>query len=110
MIKSIYFSIIIIFLLGCQQTNKSLPYDYRETPKPIETEFCDSAEQHLLLLCREDPQKNSYCCQVVSPTKKGKAFKQFCEETQDAGIALNPKCLSKINDCGLIDKCVGTVK
>lgn len=98
------FAIIIALVISCQPRKA----DYRETPTPTGSEYCGLAEQHLMTMCRANPEDNLYCCQAVSSTKKGKNFTQFCEETQNAGIALNPECISKIVSCGDIDKCLGT--
>jgi len=101
---------VLALIISCQPAKKTLPFDYRETPKPTGTEFCIVAERNLASLCNVDPEKNLYCCQVVSPTKKGKSFTQFCTETQNAGIQLNPVCLSGINSCEEINVCLGTVR
>lgn len=101
---------VIALIIGCQPGSKPKPIDYRETPKPTHTDFCGVAERNLSSLCNADPQKNLYCCQTVAPTKKGKSFTQFCYETQNAGIELNPMCLAGVNSCDEIDKCVGTTR
>ncbi|MCZ2224624.1 MAG: hypothetical protein LC122_13445 [Chitinophagales bacterium] len=60
----------------------------RPTPVVKDTDLCEAAgknlvEQHCIL----DDRKF---------TKLGKSFKLFCEETQSAGVFLNPRCLSEI--------------
>ena len=101
---------VIALIIGCQPGSKPKPIDYRETPKPVGSQYCGSAERHMTDLCRISPNENMYCCQTVALTKKGKTFTQFCEETQSAGISLGPECLSKIISCSEIDKCVGTTR
>lgn len=99
----------ILLLISCQSVGqKSKPIDYRETPAPTDTNYCGAAEKHLNDLCKANPEENLYCCQASSSTKKNKTFKQFCEETQAAGIQLNPKCLSTITACEQINGCLGT--
>ncbi len=100
----------IALVISCQPAKKTQPFDYRETPKPVSTSWCEQAEKHLTNKCNADPEENLYCCQAASTTKKGKTFKQFCEETQNAGIALNPQCLAAVVTCGEIDKCLGTIR
>lgn len=84
------------------------PVPPRPTPIPIDTNMCQSAEQHLQQLCDADKVNNSYCCAVAAPTKKGKTFTQFCEQKQNDGVFLNPKCLSEVKTCNDIDSCTGS--
>lgn len=72
---------------------------------PIDTEKCPDAEQHLQSLCSQDSSKNAYCCEIVKPTSQNKSFTQFCQETQNAGIFLNPACLANVSACSEIDTC-----
>jgi hypothetical protein len=104
--KALVLAAVVSLIISCQPVHK--PIDYRPTPKPVGTQYCNTAERHLTELCSSNPEENLYCCQTVASTKKGKTFTQFCEETQNAGIALDPECLSKIIVCGGIDKCLGT--
>jgi hypothetical protein len=101
---------VIALIIGCQPGSKPKPIDYRETPKPLVNQSCSLAEKSLTDKCKADSEKNFYCCQVVSLTKKGKSFTQFCEETQNAGIALNPECIANIINCSDVDKCLGTTR
>ncbi len=101
---------VVALIISCQPVKKTQPFDYRETPKPSGSQWCGLAEKHLADKCNVNPEENLYCCQVVASTKKGKSFKQFCEETQNAGIALNPECIAGIVTCGDVDKCLGTIR
>lgn len=101
---------VIALVIGCSPSHDLNIIGYRPTPVPIGTQYCSVAETHLSQLCSTDPSENLYCCQVVASTKKGKTFTQFCQETQNAGIALDPKCLSEVTSCLGIDKCVGTIR
>jgi len=69
-------------------------------PRVVEgTVMCKDAEIHLTELK----------CEIAKPTKKGKSFEQFCKETQDAGIFINPKCLTTVNNCEeAVDICTGS--
>ena len=80
------------------------------TPTPIvtDTDQCAPAEKHLHDLCAADATKNSYCCQIVAPTKKGKSYTQFCQEKQAQGVFLNPKCVANIVSCDKIDSCTNS--
>lgn len=92
---------------GCPiQSNDITP----PTPTPVvtDTDQCNAAEQHLNTLCKADPVKNNYCCQVVAPTKKGKSYTQFCQEKQNQGVFLNPKCVSSVLSCDQIDPCTNS--
>lgn len=44
-------------------------------------------------------------CEEGKPLEDGTSCVKFCVETQAAGHALNPTCLSKINSCSEIDHC-----
>lgn len=73
-----------IFIFACD--NKTPP---RPTPVVKDTELCEAAGRNLKRnQCIED-DKNF--------TKLGKSFKQFCEETHNAGVYLNPSCLANIS-------------
>lgn len=79
-------------------------------PIPTDIMYCGSAEIHLHDLCARDPINNQYCCQVVAPTKLGKSFTTFCNETEANNISLHAQCLSTITTCNQIDICEGTTK
>jgi hypothetical protein len=69
-------------------------------PVPIITniEYCQPAEIHL---------KELGCIPIDKPyTVKGKQFNEFCQETMQNGINLNPKCLSTITSCTQMNACV----
>lgn len=95
--------------VSCATTSTPNP---QPAPTPIlaDIEFCAPAETRLHDLCLANPVENSYCCQVVAPTKKGKTFTQFCQESQNEGVTQNPKCISTIISCDKIDVCTGTKK
>lgn len=114
MLKKILISVWVISLgtlivASCNpQNNGNMTDAHRNTPVVSGTEYCGAAEKHLQEMCDADPQNNMYCCQAVQSTKKGKTFEQFCIETQNAGIQLDPRCLSQITKCEEIDFCLGT--
>ena len=109
MIKELGIILLSMTMLhDCKPTIGSDPVPPRPTPIPTDTNMCANAEQHLDQLCKADPSGNSYCCAVVAPTKKGKTFTQFCQDKQNDGVALNPKCLSEVKTCGEIDSCTGS--
>ena len=61
------------------------------------SEWCERAEKNLLALG----------CPEGEPTKKGKSFAEFCRETQENGISVNPECLAGIKSCDAISACDG---
>lgn len=65
-------------------------------PAPANNEACATAEANLKVVCPE----------VAAPTKKGKTFTQWCVETQDNGINLNPTCLVTAKSCSEADACL----
>lgn len=104
--KKIIFSAIFMgaLLEGCPPS----PVPAHNTPVPTDTALCPTADQHLTQLCKADPVKNKYCCDVVAPTKKGKNFTQVCIEKQNEGLFLNPRCLAQVTSCDQIDVCTKT--
>ena len=74
-------------------------------PPPNPTTDCEKAAARLSELCLADAKANQYCCQVVTLTKKGKSFSQFCEEEQAKQVSVNPQCLASITTCDDIDYC-----
>lgn len=93
---------------GCPGQAGDVPTPPKPTPVVTGTDQCGAAEQNLHNLCNMDPVKNNYCCQVVAPTKKGKSYTQFCQEKQNQGIFLNPKCVSGVTSCDQIDPCTNS--
>lgn len=83
----------LVGLVGC---NLSQPIVEPEAVV-TDTEYCKPAEINLTELG----------CKEFFP-KKEKSFYQMCIETQDAGIFLNPKCLSNIKTCSGADICTGS--
>lgn len=82
----------LLFLFSCVGRDPFVP-----SPVTKDVESCRSAETHL---------KELRCIPVEFPyTKRGKSFTQFCEETQNSGVYVNPTCLSHVSDCGEIDAC-----
>lgn len=98
-------SVMLISLLflgfdcsGKQPIPQPVPVKPQPTPIVTGTNYCDKAQENLLRLN----------CVEGHSTKKGKPFAQFCRETQENGIFINPKCLSEITDCGQVDSCTPT--
>lgn len=90
----------IITLNACSGCNEKEYVPPKPTPVVTDTEYCKPAEQHL---------KELKCIPSDKPyTKKGLSFEQFCHQTQDNGIYLNPRCLANISSCEEIDYCTGT--
>lgn len=96
-----YFIFSSLILIGCPNP----PKNPGPAPAVVDTEFCNKAEQNLSELCYKDREENAYCCAIVAPTKKHKSFTQFCEDKQNQGVFLNPRCLAAINTCYDLDKC-----
>lgn len=92
--------LLFILSLSCNGCPPDPSVPPHPTPTVQDTDKCGAAEVNL---------KKLKCIPVDKPyTKKGKSFTQFCEETQAAGIFLNPKCLSEITACDQMDHCTGT--
>lgn len=89
--KKLCLAVIWILVGGCAGGD-NVPEPV--TPEVSGSSLCASAERNLLALG----------CEEGKPTKKGKSFTQFCEETQANGIDLHPGCLSKITRCEQMDK------
>lgn len=106
--KSILFVIILLTITDCLNGNPQPTVQPHPTPIVVDTEYCAAAETNLQTLCDKDKVGNKYCCDTVSPTKKGKDFKTVCQDIQNNGIAISPRCLSTITACGQIDTCTGT--
>ena len=93
-----FFSKIVVCLMlsSCFYTKENIIL-----PRPIkivkDSELCKAAEIHLLELK----------CEIGQPTKKGKSFEQFCKETQEAGVFINPRCLVETKTCDT-DVCTGS--
>lgn len=90
----------LLFIMACDNPKPTPP---RPTPVVKDTDYCEAAGKNL---------KNHGCITDDEHfTKKGKSFKLFCEETHNAGIYLNPICLSEIDpktllECqDMMDKC-----
>lgn len=92
----------------CAPTNSEPVTPPKPTPVVTDTDQCGAVEQHLNDMCKADPVKNSYCCEVVAPTKKGKSYTQFCQEKQAQGVFLNPKCVANVTSCDQIDPCTNS--
>lgn len=99
--RIIFCAVLFCLNTGCPQP----PVGPHPTPVVTDTNMCVPAEEHLQELCKADPVKNSYCCKVAAPTKKGKTFTQFCIEKQNQGVFLNPRCLASVTSCDKINAC-----
>lgn len=88
--------LIIMVLITSLFSCKLEPvYPARPTPVVTDTNYCKVAEEHLL----------SLSCEVAKPTKKEVVFEEFCKQTQQAGVFINPKCLSEVKTCEEVDVC-----
>jgi hypothetical protein len=65
------------------------------TPLVTDTDSCDAAQKNLLKLN----------CALGQPTAKGLSFGDFCRQTQNNGIEIDPKCLAGITDCESANLC-----
>jgi len=99
--------LILIFITSCSLATFD---DSRIDPKPdiVNGYSCDTSYKNLYNLCQLDSKKNSYCCEIIEPTKLGYTFDQFCQEFTSEGIDLNFPCLSKLTNCNQIDVCTGS--
>ena len=82
-------------LMALDCNPKPTPVSPRPTPVVQDTEQCLSAEKHL----------EELKCIKHTFTPEGKSFSLFCQETQNAGVFLNPKCLATVNSCDQVDDC-----
>ena len=73
-----------------------------------DSSYCSVADTHMAQLCKADPVKNAYCCQVDAATKKGLTYTDFCTKKQAQGVSLNPKCLAEITSCDQINACTNS--
>ena len=86
-----------MFILSACGSESVMPH---KTPEVKDTEKCEAAEQHL---------KELTCIPTDKPyTKRGKSFTQFCQETQNAGVFINPVCLSEVKSCDEVDCCTNS--
>lgn len=84
-INLLIISSMFLVYVGCNNGTKVPPHP---NFVPTDTELCELAGKNLVVnKCIQDDK---------TFTKRGKSFKEFCEETQNNGIWLNPKCLSNI--------------
>lgn len=92
-------ALLSLLLLGFD-CNPAPPTPVRPQPTPVVTDsdWCEKAQENLLRLQ----------CAEGEPTKKGKSFAEFCRETQENGIFLNPRCLAGIDRCQMIASCTPT--
>lgn len=103
--KILSLTFVGFLIASCQPTKTPLP----NIP---DVEFCEPAEQHLKALCDEAAQNDQYqyCCELIRPTKKGKTYSTFCKEKMAQGVNINPKCISVVKDCSLVEDCSITKK
>jgi hypothetical protein len=85
-------SLSILFLCQCASSHRTGPIPAPEVDDPA----CITAEANLKIVCPE----------VAKPTKKGKNFAQWCVETENNGINMNPKCLTVAKSCKDADLCL----
>jgi len=102
-LQNVFFvSILLTACSGGFAPNPNLPTPPSDTePGPQDTEYCTIADKHL-----NEPYFVQNCPELGSKTKKGKTFTQFCQETQNNGIYLHPKCLSEAKDCSAARACM----
>jgi hypothetical protein len=94
----IFLIVLNLITIGCASRK---PVDPHPTPIVTDTDLCITADQHL---------QDIGCIPKGKPyTKKGKSFTQFCVETHNNGIFLNPKCLASISTCEQMDVCTNTI-
>lgn len=89
--------ILTFCFTGCPIQDPITPA--RPTPIVKDTDACDDAEINLKAL---------KCIPPGPFTTKGKSFTEVCEETQNAGVFFNPKCLAAATSCAEIDVCTGS--
>lgn len=94
--KKIFLSFCFLISFASCIEPKTQP---RPTPIVVDTDKCYLAEVKL---------KELHCISDGAFTKKGKSFSQVCEETQEAGVFMNPRCLSTITSCDQVDVCTGS--
>ena len=109
---SFILSFLFVFSLGCPPTTEI-------TPVPIvitDTDACGPACDTLIRLnCSEGKpitmkQKCDAGCTVGQYCDRDGGFcttpcKKFCEDTQHAGVWLDPSCVVNITSCDQVNKC-----
>ena len=90
-------SLLILSCTTCTP-NVIVPAAVPHAPATVQdTNLCPAADANLQRLA---------CIPVGQPyTLKGKSFTEFCQETQNNGVYINPKCLSQITTCSQEDAC-----
>jgi hypothetical protein len=89
-------TLILVSLFVLSANNCGSPQRPGQIPAPADNDVCVTAEANLKIACPA----------VAAPTKKGKTFAQWCVETQDNGINMNPKCLARAKSCDDADRCL----
>jgi len=99
--KKILLFLLCLTLLGAN-CNNTQNHNLRPKPTAESTSYCKAAETNLLNVCP------LYAQPTKTMISNGETFKDFCENTQNNGIFIDPECLSKVKSCGDIDICTGS--
>jgi hypothetical protein len=93
-----YKFLFIFLFVGCQTKE---PVPPKPTPIVTDTNLCGEAQIKL---------EELKCIEKDKPfTKREKlSFEEFCKQTHQSGIYLNPKCLMSITTCEQIDSCTNS--
>jgi hypothetical protein len=83
--------LVLLLLIGLSCSSTPTPHP-RE---PTDTDQCAAACEHLLALG----------CEEGKPLEDGTTCTSFCEQTQQAGHALNPTCAKQVKTCAELDSC-----
>jgi hypothetical protein len=96
MLKKIIFSLAFI-LTACHPIVIKPASVAHSTPVVVDTDLCGAAQANLQKLG---------CISTTDPyTTKGKSFEEFCRETQNNQIFINPRCLSSVQSCQEMNGC-----
>lgn len=94
--KNRYFTILLsIIIISCltKQVNPVKP-----PVIPTDTALCPDACIHLRQLNCEEGND------LIMKTGRVVTCEQFCKDTQDTGIWLNPSCIINITECDSVEK------
>ena len=103
----------VLLMLAIIVGNISCKSDYvppKQPPVVTDTEMCGKAEENLKVLVQQDKDPDGDCAYLLKPgVRTQDSFELFCKNTQsEGGVFLNPRCISEIKHCSLLDCCTQT--
>lgn len=88
-------TLVLLFIVGCPPKDPVLP----PPNPPVDTDLCGEMCTHLKSLgCEEgdDVYNNDIPGPVDEPNQ---SCEDWCAETQDKGVSINPRCVSQVESC-----------